>query len=105
MSSIIWYIYEFARKTWIDGFFDAKSKEDIAHIPDRFRDFPKVIKENCIGCGSCTASCPSPNAIKLVRVEKTISFAKNSISFLLKGNILLMIIYASDVKSVWMPVK
>ena len=67
MSSIIWYIYEFARKTWIDGFFDAKSREDIAHKPDRFRDFPKVIKENCIGCGSCTASCPSPNAIKLIR--------------------------------------
>ena len=67
MSSLIWYIYEFARKTWIDGFFDAKSKEDIAHKPDRFRDFPDVIKENCIGCGSCTASCPSPNAIKLVR--------------------------------------
>ena len=67
MSSLIWYIYEFARKTWIDGFFDAKSKEDIAHKPDRFRDFPNVIKENCIGCGSCTASCPSPNAIKLVR--------------------------------------
>ena len=67
MSSLIWYIYEFARKTWIDGFFDAKSKEDIAHKPDRFRDFPEVIKENCIGCGSCTASCPSPNAIKLVR--------------------------------------
>ena len=67
MPSIIWYIYEFARKTWIDGFFDAKSKEDIAQKPDRFRDFPKVIKENCIGCGSCTASCPSPNAIKLIR--------------------------------------
>ena len=45
MSSLIWYIYEFARKTWIDGFFDAKSKEDIAHKPDRFRDFPEVIKE------------------------------------------------------------
>ena len=42
MSSLIWYIYEFARKTWIDGFFDAKSKEDIAHKPDRFRDFPEV---------------------------------------------------------------
>lgn len=67
MSSLIWYIYEFARKTWIDGFFDAKSKEDITHKPNRFRDFPDVIKENCIGCGSCTASCPSPNAIKLVR--------------------------------------
>ena len=41
MSSIIWYIYEFARKTWIDGFFDAKSREDIAQKPERFRDFPK----------------------------------------------------------------
>ena len=48
MSSLIWYIYEFARKTWIDGFFDAKSKEDIAHKPDRFRDFPEVIKETAL---------------------------------------------------------
>jgi len=71
MSSLIWYIYEFARKAWIDGFFDAKSKEDLALKPDRFRDFPRVIKENCIGCGSCTASCPSPHAIKLVRDEDT----------------------------------
>ncbi len=67
MSSLIWYIYEFARKTWIDGFFNAKSKEDIASKPDRFRDFPEVKKEYCIACGSCTASCPSPNAIKLIR--------------------------------------
>ncbi len=72
MSSLIWYIYDFARKAWIDGFVDAKShKEDIVEKPDRFRDFPLVIPENCIGCGSCTASCPSPTAIKLVRDEDT----------------------------------
>jgi energy-converting hydrogenase A subunit P len=69
MSSVIWYLYEFARKTWLKGFTNAKSKHDIVEKPDRFRDFPEVIKDNCIGCGSCTLSCPSPNAIKLVREQ------------------------------------
>lgn len=67
MASFIHYLYDFATKRWLDGFFNAKSKEDIAEIPDRFRDFPRVEKEYCIACGSCTASCPSPNAIKLIR--------------------------------------
>jgi energy-converting hydrogenase A subunit P len=69
MSSVIWYLYEFARKSWVEGFLNAKSKKDIMEKPDRFRDFPEVLKENCIGCGTCTSSCPSPNAIKLVRDE------------------------------------
>ena len=67
MSSVIWYLYEFARKSFLEGFTDAKSKPDILEKPDRFRDFPEVIKENCIACGSCTQSCPSPHAIKLIR--------------------------------------
>jgi len=67
MSSVIWYLYEFARKTFVEGFTDAKSKQDIIEKPDRFRDFPEVLKEYCIGCGACTQSCPSPQAIKLVR--------------------------------------
>lgn len=71
MASFIHYIYDFATKKWLDKFFNAKSQSDIADIPDRFRDFPRVEKENCIGCGSCTASCPSPNAIKLVRDSAT----------------------------------
>ena len=71
MTSIMWYLYEFARKAWVEGFLDSKSKHDIVEKPDRFRDFPKVIKEYCIGCGSCTTSCPSPNAIKLVRDKDT----------------------------------
>lgn len=67
MSSVIWYLYEFARKSWVEGFADAKSKHDIVEKPDRFRDFPEVIKKYCIGCGACVSACPSPNAIKLVR--------------------------------------
>lgn len=69
MSSVIWYLYEFARKTWLEGFTNAKSKHEIVEKPDRFRDFPEIIKDNCIGCGACTLSCPSPNAIKLIREE------------------------------------
>jgi len=67
MSSVIWYLYEFARKSFVEGFTDAKSKHDIVEKPDRFRDFPEVLKEYCIACGVCTQSCPSPHAIKLVR--------------------------------------
>lgn len=67
MSSLIWYIYDFARKKWVDSFSNAHSAPEIMEKPDRFRDFPKVNKEYCIACGACTASCPSPNAIILVR--------------------------------------
>ena len=67
MSSLIWYVYDFVRKAWIDGFANARSKPEITDKPLRFRDFPKVLKEYCIGCGACISSCPSPNAIKLVK--------------------------------------
>ncbi|WP_409200946.1 4Fe-4S binding protein [Methanobrevibacter sp. DSM 116169] len=67
MASLMWYLYDFARRAWIEGFTDAKSKEDIVEKPSRFRDFPEVKKELCIACGACTAACPSPNAIKLIR--------------------------------------
>lgn len=69
MSSLIWYIYDFARKKWVDNFSNAHSSPRIMDKPARFRDFPKVNKEYCIACGACTASCPSPNAIILVRDE------------------------------------
>lgn len=65
MSSLIWYIYDFARKAWVNGFTNATTT--LNEKPSRFRDFPIVIKENCIGCGACTSSCPSPHAIKIVR--------------------------------------
>ena len=67
MSSLIWYIYDFARRAWADAFADAKSLPELAEKPERFRNFPTVNKEYCIGCGACTVSCPSPNAIKIVR--------------------------------------
>jgi energy-converting hydrogenase A subunit P len=67
----MWYVYNFARRAWTDAFANAKSEPEISEKPIRFRDFPKVNKEYCIGCGACTASCPSPNAIKLVRDEDT----------------------------------
>ena len=71
MASLMWYIYDFARKAWTDAFANAKTDPEIVEKPERFRDFPKVNKEYCIGCGACTVSCPSPNAIKLVRDEDT----------------------------------
>lgn len=67
MASLMWYIYDFARKAWADAFTNAHTEPEIAEKPERFRDFPKVNKEYCIGCGACTVSCPSPNAIKIVR--------------------------------------
>ncbi|NYT18156.1 MAG: 4Fe-4S dicluster domain-containing protein [Methanobacteriales archaeon] len=69
MSSVIWYLYEFARKSWAESFAGAKTNPEIMEAPDRFRDFPQVIPENCIACGACTAACPAPSAIKLVRSE------------------------------------
>ncbi|MEN4006934.1 MAG: 4Fe-4S binding protein [Methanobacteriaceae archaeon] len=69
MSSVIWYLYEFARKGWIEKFVGAATNPEIVETPDRFRDFPEVIKEHCIACGACTAACPSPAAIKLVRTK------------------------------------
>ena len=71
MSSVIWYLYEFARKSWAENFAVAKTNPEIVEAPDRFRDFPQVIPENCIACGACTAACPAPQAIKLVRSEDT----------------------------------
>ena len=49
MSSLMWYIYDFARKAWADAFTNAKSLPELAEKPVRFRDFPKVNKEYCIG--------------------------------------------------------
>lgn len=69
MSSVIWYLYEFARKSWAENFAAAKSDSEIMETPSRFRDFPEVHKEYCIACGACTAACPAPMAIKLVRDE------------------------------------
>ncbi len=70
MSSAIWYLYEFARKKWLENFVDSKTDPEIAEAPSRFRDFPEVEKELCISCGACVFSCPSPGAIKLVRDEE-----------------------------------
>jgi len=69
MSSIIWYLYEFTRKGWIEKFAGAATEREIIEPPDRFRDFPEVIRELCIACGACIAACPSPAAIKLVRTR------------------------------------
>lgn len=69
MSSVIWYLYEFARKSWVEKFAAAKTDQEITETPSRFRNFPEVHKEYCIACGACTAACPAPMAIKLVRSE------------------------------------
>ena len=69
MSSVIWYLYEFARKSWAESFAVAKTNAEIVEAPERFRDFPQVFPEYCIACGACIAACPAPHAIKLVRSE------------------------------------
>lgn len=71
MSSVIWYLYEFARKSWAEKFANAHTEHEILEKPERFRDFPTVHKEYCIGCGACTTACPAPGAIKLVRDTDT----------------------------------
>ena len=67
MSSLMWYIYDFARKAWADAFTNAHTLPEIAEKPERFRDFPKVNKEYCIGCGACQVSCPH-KAIEIVGI-------------------------------------
>ena len=69
MSSVIWYLYEFARKSWAESFAGAATDPEIMETPDRFRDFPQVFPEYCISCGACTSACPAPAAIKLIRSE------------------------------------
>jgi energy-converting hydrogenase A subunit P len=69
MSSVIWYLYEFARKSWAESFAIAKTNAEIVETPERFRDFPQVFPEYCIACGACIAACPAPHAIKLIRSE------------------------------------
>ena len=59
MSSLMWYIYDFARKAWAQGFTNAKTSPEIVEKPSRFRNFPNIIKEYCIGCGACEHLCPS----------------------------------------------
>ena len=71
MSSVIWYLYEFARKSWAAKFANAHTEHEILEKPERFRDFPTVKREYCIGCGACTTACPAPGAIKLVRDTDT----------------------------------
>lgn len=71
MSSVIWYLYEFARKSWAEKFANAHTEHEILEKPERFRDFPTVHREYCIGCGACTTACPAPGAIKLVRDTDT----------------------------------
>ena len=67
MSSFMGYIYDFARKTWVNKFSNAHTHQRVVNKPKRFREFPTVNKKYCIACGACTASCPSPHAILLVR--------------------------------------
>ena len=43
MSSLMWYIYDFARKAWAQGFANAKTSPEIVEKPSRFRNFPNVI--------------------------------------------------------------
>jgi energy-converting hydrogenase A subunit P len=71
MSSAIWYLYEFARKKWLERFLDARTDPEIASAPSRFRDFPEVEKELCISCGACIFSCPSLGAIELVKDDES----------------------------------
>ena len=64
---------------------------ELAKMPERFRDFPKVNKKYCIGCGACTISCPSPNTIKIVR-EKDDDFG-NGLTFPLINPGLVLVVF------------
>ena len=47
MSSLMWYIYDFARKEWSQGFTNAKTSPEIVEKQSIFRNFPNFIKEYC----------------------------------------------------------
>ncbi len=44
MSSLMWYIYDFARKAWAQGFTNAKTSPEIVEKPSGCRNFTKVSK-------------------------------------------------------------
>ncbi len=67
MSSLIWYLHEFARLEWIKNFLFAKTKP--VPTPPRFRDFPVVV-EGCTECKACVTICPVPEAITLSHVDE-----------------------------------
>ena len=43
MSSLMWYIYDFARKAWAQGFTNAKTSPEIVEKPSRFRNLVVVL--------------------------------------------------------------
>ncbi|MDI6888088.1 MAG: 4Fe-4S binding protein [Methanocellales archaeon] len=67
MSSLIWYLHEFARSEWIKKFLFAKTKP--VPTPPRFRDFPVVVGE-CTECKACVTVCPVPGAITLSHIDE-----------------------------------
>ena len=63
-------------------FLNAKNEPEISQKPERFRDFPKVNKEYCIGCGACQAIV-SEEFEDLVVIRDGISTVNKAVSVLI----------------------
>ncbi|MDK2975051.1 MAG: energy-converting hydrogenase subunit [Methanofollis sp.] len=62
--SIIWYLKEFCRGTWIKTFLFAKTAPLVD--PPYFRGYPTLTGKECTHCLSCMMICPTPGAIEVL---------------------------------------
>lgn len=65
--SVLSYIKEFARLSWIRSFFFVKTAP--LKNPPHFRDFPSTTSAKCTHCLECKMICPSPGAIDVIQED------------------------------------
>jgi ferredoxin len=63
--SVIWYLKEFCRGTWIKTLLFAKTAPLVD--PPYFRGYPTLTGKECTHCLSCMMICPTPGAIEVLR--------------------------------------
>ncbi|HJJ90432.1 MAG TPA: 4Fe-4S binding protein [Methanocorpusculum sp.] len=63
--SIVSYLKEFFRVSWIKKFFFVQTAP--LHTSAYFRDFPEVTNRTCTHCLACRMICPAPGAITVIQ--------------------------------------